>query len=506
MFRKAVERLIPSATRRRVIPMLPDPVYRFLRSRYYGPSLRQRLYLPFAVRALGARHRDLVESHADVQVRVVGSSAMVCRDLDVASVDAIRQRHLDMVTELFDREGVHYFVVPAGSHLRHCVGVLASDRNAIVSAVLRDLAKDPVYLSLPTSLSSWARHTLVADADRATLLSLPTFRVSQIYVSACGNLVIGTAHGCDIEFWVEDEQRALLAPRPNGVATVLGPDDRRPARTTVRDRTYRTVEPFAHPALAEIRFPIDVVYTWVDGQDPKWQTKKDRCLRVAGRSPMNWQAANSSRFLSRDELRYSLRSLSLYADWVRTVYIVTDDQVPIWLDTSHPRIRMVSHREIFRTPQVLPTFNSHSIESQLHHIEGLSQRYLYLNDDVFFGRPVAPELFFVGNGLSKFFLSKAQIELGSADVDDVPVTSAAKNNRELLLGDYGRLLTQKLKHVPHSQRRDVLSELEQRYPEEFSRTASNRFRSHEDISVASALHHHFAYLTGRAVPGEIRYM
>nr|WP_284289061.1 hypothetical protein [Angustibacter aerolatus] len=50
-------------------------------------------------------------------------------------------------------------------------------------------------------------------------------------------------------------------------------------------------------------------------------------------------------------LRYSLRSLEAYADWIRTVYLVTDDQVPDWLDTTNPRVRVVSHREPVRRPR-----------------------------------------------------------------------------------------------------------------------------------------------------------
>ena len=101
----------------------------------------------------------------------------------------------------------------------------------------------------------------------------------------------------------------------------------------------------------------------------------------------------------------------MYASWVRTIYLVTDGQVPHWLDTGHPRIRLVDHRQIFRDQSALPVFNSHAIESQLHHIDGLAEHYLYLNDDMFFGRPVEPELFFHGNGIAKFFVSKTPIDL-----------------------------------------------------------------------------------------------
>lgn len=55
---------------------------------------------------------------------------------------------------------------------------------------------------------------------------------------------------------------------------------------------------------------------------------------------------------------------------MRNIYLVTADQTPDWLNTDHPRLKVVSHKEIFSEPTSLPTFNSHAIESQLHHIDG----------------------------------------------------------------------------------------------------------------------------------------
>lgn len=110
-------------------------------------------------------------------------------------------------------------------------------------------------------------------------------------------------------------------------------------------------------------------------------------------------SVSDSRFTSRDELRFSLRSLEYYASWVRKIFIVTDRQVPSWLDTDDPKITVVDHRDIFSDPSVLPVFNSHAIESQLHHIPGLADHYLYLNDDCFFLRPTGSELFFTANDL-----------------------------------------------------------------------------------------------------------
>ena len=144
------------------------------------------------------------------------------------------------------------------------------------------------------------------------------------------------------------------------------------------------------PHLLQHLDPVDVVYTWVDGSDPAWQERRDRALRELGGAPLHELAANDSRYTSHDELRYSLRSLEMYAPWVRQVFLVTDHQVPAWLRTDHPRLTVVDHTDLFGARGRLPTFNSHAIESQLHHLDGLAENYLYLNDDVFFGRPGRP--------------------------------------------------------------------------------------------------------------------
>lgn len=95
----------------------------------------------------------------------------------------------------------------------------------------------------------------------------------------------------------------------------------------------------------------------------------------------------SPRPLSR---RYSLRSLEVNAPWIRHIYIVTNGQVPAWLDTSNPRVSIIPHHLIFPNRSVLPTFSSLAIEFNLHRIPNLSETFLYFNDDVFLGRPVTP--------------------------------------------------------------------------------------------------------------------
>jgi hypothetical protein len=251
----------------------------------------------------------------------------------------------------------------------------------------------------------------------------------------------------------------------------------------------------------EITFPIDVVYTWVDGADPAWQRRR---AEITG-ATYHAEAASAARFINRDELRYSLRSLHLNAPWIRNIYIVTDDQVPSWLDSTRQNVRVVSHKEIFSDPAVLPVFNSHAIESQLHHIPGLAEHFIYFNDDMFIGRPLAPQAFFLANGLSKFFLSQGRVPMGPVSVDDTPVDVALKNNRRLIQQRFGVTITQVFQHVPYPLRRSVLAEIENEFPVEYATTMAARFRGLQDLSTVSNLHHYYAFHTARALPGSVKY-
>lgn len=53
-------------------------------------------------------------------------------------------------------------------------------------------------------------------------------------------------------------------------------------------------------------------------------------------------------------------------------------------------MKVVAHSEIFHDKSALPTFSSPSIELNLHHIDALSEYFIYFNDDVFLGSPVFP--------------------------------------------------------------------------------------------------------------------
>lgn len=375
-----------------------------------------------------------------------------------------------MVRQALDAEGIDNFCVRGRSQSSAVVAVAEKHRGEAHRALAGMCGAVPGYVSVEDRRSPGRRATGpgFARAEWRAAAKSDVIRVSWYYSDPTGQLILGPKYGCDVEFWSPDGEM-LVAPRPNRMADRVPLAD---APVSVSDSVFTglaspehplppvcTRREFTLPGPADVRFPVDAVYTWVDGSDPEWLRHRAACAGQA----YHPESANAARYVSRDELRYSLRSLRQYSPWLRTIYVVTDDQVPPWLDTSAPGLRIVSHKEIFSDPSLLPTFNSHAIESQLHHIDGLSEHFLYFNDDVFLGRLTAPQDFFVANGLTKLFPSPVPIPPGPPNAEEAPVAAAGKNSRALIRATFGTTIAQKIKHTPHALRRSVLYEIEERF-------------------------------------------
>ncbi|CAH1971467.1 unnamed protein product [Acanthoscelides obtectus] len=139
--------------------------------------------------------------------------------------------------------------------------------------------------------------------------------------------------------------------------------------------------------------PIDVVYTWVNGSDPEFLESLN-AFTSGIRDNVDY---SKQRFDDKYELKFSLRSLEKYAPWVRHVYVVTNGQIPYWLDLDYDKVTIVSHKEIFQDPSSLPTFSSPAIERNLHRIPNLSKKFIYFNDDIFLAAPTFKEDFYTPN-------------------------------------------------------------------------------------------------------------
>ncbi|WP_412852329.1 stealth family protein [Ectothiorhodospira shaposhnikovii] len=148
---------------------------------------------------------------------------------------------------------------------------------------------------------------------------------------------------------------------------------------------------------------VDAVITWVDGADPAHRAKREWWLaEMEGHEAQPHPGTANTRWDSRFELYYCIRLIRRNAPWIRRIFLVTDDQCPKWLtedEARHYNVVLVDHKTIFAGhEQVLPTFNSTTIETMLHRIPGLSERYLYFNDDIFLLRPIREQDYFDDNG------------------------------------------------------------------------------------------------------------
>ncbi|MFE1166036.1 stealth family protein [Nocardiopsis sp. NPDC058789] len=506
------ERLLPQATRERLETDRQDAAARVAEERRLAKIAKRR--------------EGLLTNDATVRAFSLDEGEFLGRTVERFTAAGASARNLELVTDALEHAKVDYFLVRGRSPLRHVVGVHRSERKRILDAMRELYGNSPLFAIKPGSGGVVSAFSAYVDGALAEeVKSGLIIRFAEPLLSPGGQVLAGFEYGCDVQFWRDGAKLlerdnveellgrlrvqasaevladSLVGPTRNKVTDVLPSSQRKPATLTVHGREYPTFEPFTWKLPDDIDFPIDVVYTWVDGADPEHATKRAR--HQPETASAHEHASNASRFTSRDELRYSLRSLEAYAPFVRHVYLVTDGQVPNWLDTEASGVSVVDHRDILPA-SALPTFNSHAIGSRLHRIPGLAERYLYLNDDVFMARPVRAGQFFHANGIAQVPFSPFQFGTGAPVSGEPAPNSAGKNVRALLERDFGRSITNKFKHAPHPQIRQVCVELEERYREEMERTAHSRFRSLDDVAVAATLHHHYALFTGRAVPGEYR--
>ena len=132
---------------------------------------------------------------------------------------------------------------------------------------------------------------------------------------------------------------------------------------------------------------IDFVITWVDEKDEEWQ-------REARKYACSKDDIRPDRFRDWGILRYLFRSIEAHAPWVNRIYFVTCGQKPVWLNTANEKLVCVKHED-FIDARYLPTFNSCVIEDNLHRIPGLSEQFVYFNDDIIITNDVKPSDFFL---------------------------------------------------------------------------------------------------------------
>lgn len=386
---------------------------------------------------------------------------------------------LRFIRETFEAHGIEYVLARgADEHsgvIQPVVAVNARARFEVIDVLTNAFSSEHKYSGHVTTPQTHAQDGTPLDVLR-----------------------FGRSDGIRLEFWVYDAADIHLPSASAVTRATLPRDEAHPTTVEKYGAHWPTFSRMWDLLADDIDFPIDIVFSWVDGTDKEWQRMRAATMQnyVVGEGD-----DHEARYRQINELKYAMRSVHQFAPWIRNVIIVTDSPRPTWL-ADHPRVRVVRSTEFFSDVSVLPTHNSHAIESQLHRIPGLSEHFIYSNDDMFFGREVGPKGFFTSGGISRFIESNTRIGLGEPDTTRSGFENAARVNRALLLKKFGRTISRNLEHCPAPLRRSVLEKLESEFPQEFQRTASARFRSVSDVSVTNSLYHFFALMSGYAVPHE----
>lgn len=218
---------------------------------------------------------------------------------------------------------------------------------------------------------------------------------------------------------------------------------------------------------------IDMVYLWCDGNDPEFKKRRNHYLGNVVIE--DEKIVGEMRFFDNDELKYSLRSLEKYAPWINHVYIVTDRQVPKWLNTDYEKVTLVDHSEIM-PKEIIPVFNSVIIEYFLANIPNLSEKFLYGNDDMFFGNDISPSYFFHGDR-PIVRLRKSKSLPHKKDI----ISKSTRVAMNLLQGTYNRIGWYRLHHNIDAYLKSSFKDTLNRYHDTFASTYGNRFRTEHDV-------------------------
>lgn len=245
---------------------------------------------------------------------------------------------------------------------------------------------------------------------------------------------------------------------------------------------------------------IDIVFLWCDGDDPQIREKREFYLNNSQKE-ISLEAKAKGRFKNNDELKYALRSVEKFAPFFRKIFIVTDNQVPSWLNTNHPKITIVDHKDII-PQEYLPTFNAYVIESFIHKIPDLSEHFVFANDDMFFTAPCNESFFFDKQGNTIVYGKK------TPDLETIGKDKFLNKVKHLnyIYNCYSTLLlvNKKLSNckpfLPHhnidAYNKNAFIEVSNLLKEEYQTTYSHKFRELYDVSRLAA--HEYEIIKGYA--------
>lgn len=247
------------------------------------------------------------------------------------------------------------------------------------------------------------------------------------------------------------------------------------------------------------KFDIDAVILWVDGDDPQW---KARCevARNGNELTRRDDIGGNLRFRQMREIDWCVASINKFAPWTRRIYIVTDGQNPHlentvgkWFENPIP-MEIVDHKVIFRGyEQYLPQFQCNSLETMIHRIPGISERFVYFNDDFILSNHVKPEDWFGDNGeiveygkwMPNFMLDLLHaIKPKKNGLKTVGFKDIMENGAKLV----GSNKTLLMRHTPHPVLKSLSERLLAEYPEAVDINCRDKFRAPCQYNPQEAKH------------------
>ncbi|VEN73441.1 conserved hypothetical protein [Candidatus Desulfarcum epimagneticum] len=240
-----------------------------------------------------------------------------------------------------------------------------------------------------------------------------------------------------------------------------------------------------HTINAEEKF--DIVYTWVDNSDPQYKTTHDSFKKKwLKTNAWDEEIVGEMRDRNNDELKFSLRAAEKFAPWANRVFLLTFGQYPEWMNFDHPKLTIARHTDIL-PDSFLPTFNSFALEWALHRIPGLSENFIYFNDDYFLGQPT----------LTRDFYSPENGHMLSFDYDPKnyqkkmnPWRASMKNANQCLEERFGKRFRRSQLHLPHFFRKSVFKEMAKEFAHEANHTMSHKFRDYNDVNATQMYMHY----------------
>ena len=256
-------------------------------------------------------------------------------------------------------------------------------------------------------------------------------------------------------------------------------------------------------------YSVDFVITWVDGNDPEWQKEMQRYKGSIGDT-------RARRYREWGTLPYWFRGVEKCAPWVNKVFFITCGHLPKWLNVNHPKLEVINHSD-YIPAQWLPTFSSRPIDMNFHRIKGLSEHFVYFNDDMFLLRPVQKKDFFE-NGLpcdaaiQDVVVPKGDDGNGGQLREDILFTPVFYDTvvlnrhfdkKKVIKENRGKWFTPKYKrqlaknfflnswnyftgfhttHLPYSYLKDTYRELWEKEAEVLSRACEHKFRTGTDVN------------------------